>query len=63
MSKQPALRQFDNVMQMMAAFPDDQSAIDHFTAIRWKRGAFCPHCGLTKVYLFSDKRTRAATPR
>lgn len=51
------LKQFDNLIQMMAAFPDEQSAIDHFTAIRWKRGAFCPLCGSTKVYHFSDKRT------
>ena len=57
MSKRPALRQFDTLMQMMTAFPDEQSAIDHFTAIRWKGGAFCPHCGSTKVYHFSDKRT------
>lgn len=40
----------------MAAFPDEQAAIDHFTAIRWKDGAFCPHCGSTRVYHFSDKR-------
>lgn len=41
----------------MAALPDEQSAIDHFTAIRWADGAYCPHCGSTKVYHFSDKRT------
>lgn len=57
MSKQSAPRQFDTLFQMMAAFPDEQTAIDHFTAIRWKDGAFCPLCGSTKVYHFSDKRT------
>ena len=41
----------------MAAFPDEQTAIDHFTAIRWADGAYCPLCGSTKVYHFSDKRT------
>lgn len=51
------IKQFDNLMQMMAAFPDEQSAVDHLTAIRWKHGAFCPHCGSTKVYHFSDQRT------
>lgn len=51
------IKQFDNLMQMMAAFPDEQSAVDHLTAIRWKDGAFCPHCGSTKVYHFSDQRT------
>lgn len=48
---------FDTLFQLMAAFPDEQSAIDHFTAIRWKNGAFCPLCNSTRVYHFSDKRT------
>jgi transposase-like protein len=33
------------------------AAVAHFTAIRWRNGAFCPYCGSTKVYNFSDKRT------
>jgi len=57
MSTKPALQSFDTLFQMMAAFPDEQTAIDHFTAIRWAGGAYCPLCGSTKVYHFSDKRT------
>lgn len=57
MAHAPSTQQFDTLFQMMAAFPDEQTAIDHFTAIRWKDGAFCPLCGSTKVYHFSDKRT------
>jgi transposase-like protein len=53
----PTIQSFDTLFQMMAAFPDEQSAVDHFTAIRWKNGAFCPLCGSTRVYHFSDKRT------
>ena len=53
----PKKQQFDTLIQMMSAFPDEQSAIDHFTAIRWKNGASCPLCGSAKVYHFSDKRT------
>ena len=49
-------KQFDTLIQMMASFPDEQSAVDHFTAIRWKGGAFCPHCGSTRVYHFTDQR-------
>lgn len=49
-------KQFDTLLQMMAAFPDEQAAVDHFTAIRWKEGEFCPHCGSTRVYHFSDLR-------
>lgn len=42
---------------MMKEIPDEQAAIEYFTAIRWKHGAFCPHCGSTKVYHFSDHCT------
>ncbi len=41
----------------MAAIPDEQSAIDAFTARRWQKGAFCPHCGSERIYHFSDRRT------
>jgi transposase-like protein len=51
------IKQFDTLLQMMTAFPDEQTAVNHFTAIRWKNGAFCPQCGSTRVYHFSDKRT------
>jgi transposase-like protein len=51
------LQSFDTLFQLMAAFPDEQTAIDHFTAIRWADGAYCPLCGSTKLYHFSDKRT------
>lgn len=51
------LKSFDSLLEMMRAIPDEQAAIDHFTAIRWKRGAFCPHCKSTRVYHFSDNRT------
>ncbi len=51
------IQQFDSLMQMMEVFSDEQVCIDHLRAIRWKGGAYCPHCGSTKVYHFSDKRT------
>lgn len=48
---------FDSLAELIQAFPDDQACIDHFRAIRWKSGAFCPYCKSTKVYDFADKRT------
>ncbi len=51
------LAEFNSLMELVTALPDEQSCIDHFRAIRWKSGAFCPYCGSTKVYDFSDKRT------
>lgn len=57
MSTKRPFQSFDTLLQMMAALPDEQAAIDHFTAIRWANGAFCPHCKKARVYHFSDKRT------
>lgn len=51
------LKTFNSLFQMMEAIPDEQAAIDHFAAIRWKNGAFCPHCQSERVYHFSDGRT------
>lgn len=50
------LKTFNNLIELMREIPDEQAAIDHFTAIRWKRGAFCPHCGSERVYHFADRR-------
>jgi transposase-like protein len=51
------IKQFASLHEMVAAFPDEQSCIDHLRSIRWHDGAFCPHCGSLKVYHFSDNRT------
>jgi transposase-like protein len=51
------IKQFASLHEMVAAFPDEQSCIDHLRSIRWRDGAFCPHCGSLKVYHFSDNRT------
>ena len=51
------IQQFDSLMQMMEVFNDEQTCIDHLRAVRWKSGAYCPHCGGTTIYHFSDQRT------
>lgn len=51
------IQQFDSLFSLLQAFPDEQAAIDHFRAIRWVNGAYCPYCGGTEVYTFADKRT------
>lgn len=50
------LTQFDSLFDLLAAFPDEQSCVDHVREIRWRDGEFCPHCGGTRVYHFSDGR-------
>ena len=51
------IQEFDSLFDLFEAIPDEQAAIDHFKAIRWKNGEFCPHCGHEKLYHFSDGRT------
>lgn len=48
---------FNTLADLMDALPDEDAAIAHFTAIRWRDGAFCPRCDGRKVYTFADKRT------
>jgi len=57
MSKTVNLKSFKSLIELFEAFPDEQSAIDHLRALRWKNGAFCPYCGGTRIMHFSDKRT------
>jgi len=51
------LGKFDSLVDLMSAFPDEQSAIDHLREIRWRDGEFCPHCGGNRIYHFSDRKT------
>jgi transposase-like protein len=51
------ITQFNTLLDLMNAFPDEQSCIDQLTSIRWRDGEFCPYCGSTKVYHFSDRKT------
>lgn len=49
-------KNFSSLAELMKVIPTEEAAIAHFTAIRWKNGAFCPFCGSIRVYHFSDKR-------
>lgn len=51
------MAEFSSRLELVMAIPNEQAAIDHFRAIRWKDGAFCPYCRSVKVYHFGDKRT------
>ena len=51
------LQSFDSLFDLMDAFPDEQSCIDHLRAIRCREGEFCPHCGANRIYHFRDKKT------
>ena len=51
------IQELNSLIDKMKVFSDEQACIDHLTAVRWSDGAFCPHCGSTKVYHFKDKRS------
>ncbi len=51
------IQQFNSLLEMLKAFPDEQTCIDHFTAIRWAGKPHCPYCGVDNIYHFADKRT------
>jgi transposase-like protein len=51
------IQQFNSLLSLMEAFPDEQTCVDHLRAIRWKGGAYCPYCGGKRVYDFKDGRT------
>jgi transposase-like protein len=48
---------FDSLFSLFEAFPDEQACIDHMSSLRWKDGEFCPYCGGTRIYHFSDRKT------
>lgn len=50
-------RPIASLYQFFEVFPDEQSVIDHLGAIRWRDGAYCPHCNSKRVMHFSDMKT------
>ena len=51
------LVEIKSLFELLRAMPDEQTAVDHFAASRWRNGAFCPLCGSSRIYHFSDNRT------
>ena len=51
------IKKFNSLLDLLKTFSDEQSCIDHFTAIKWSEKKQCPHCGGSKIYHFSDNRT------
>ena len=49
-------KQFRSLADLTKTIPNEEAAVAHFTAVRWKNGAFCPFCGSKRIYHFSDKR-------
>lgn len=54
MIAQNQLPKFNNLIQVMQYFSDEKVCLQHLREMRWKEGVYCPHCGNTKVYTFTD---------
>ncbi len=51
------IQEFNSLIDMLKVFSNEQKCIDHFSAIRWINGIYCPHCqSRRKIYKFSDSR-------
>jgi len=49
------LTNFKTLTDLMIAFQDPQTAIDHFSAIRWAGGVVCPYCEHDRAYTLARK--------
>jgi transposase-like protein len=53
---------FKTLAEFLEHFQTEEVCREHFTAIRFANGEYCPHCGHAKVHKFSDgKRYRCAS--
>ena len=57
------IKQFKTLADLSITFSDNQVALDHFKAIRWKGGEFCPYCGHDKIYTLKANRYQCAQCR
>lgn len=47
---------FNSLVQVAQHFSNEDVCLEHLKQMRWKDGAYCPHCGCKKVYSFSDNK-------
>jgi len=53
--------EFKTLAEFLEYFKDEETCREHFASIRFANGEYCPHCGHTEVYTFSNgKRYRCA---
>lgn len=52
------VKEFNSLSALMDAFREPQSAIDHFAAMRWRNGRFCPYCKGEKIYDLPSVKNR-----
>lgn len=53
-------QEFNSIIELMQAFPNEQSCIDHLEALRWNGYVISPFDPLSKVYKCKNNRYRCA---
>ena len=56
-------QEFNSIIELMQAFPNEQSCIDHLEALRWNGYVISPFDPLSKVYKCKNNRYRCANTR
>lgn len=53
--------EFKTLADFLEHFHDEKTCVAEFTKMRFRNGEYCPHCGHSKIHLFSNgKRYRCA---
>ncbi len=56
-----SIAKFKSLVEFLEFFKDEKTCRDYFENIRFRNGAYCPHCGNQKIYPFKGgKRYRCA---
>lgn len=55
--------EFNSILELMQAFPDEQSCIDHLEALRWNGYVISPFDPSSKVYKCKNNRYRCANTK
>lgn len=45
---------FKSILELTKTFHDENTCLEFLKQSRWANGAYCPHCGHTKLYAFKD---------
>ncbi len=51
---------FSSLAGFLEHYKDEETCQKAFAAVRFRNGEYCPHCGNTKIYSYSDGRYRCA---
>ena len=52
------MQQYNSLLEVLEAFPDEKSCVEHLEKMRWPRGVICPLCGSSRrFYRIAERHT------